>query len=53
MSYANELIEQLAVYIAANEDWMTDVEKGKIVASFNNRITNLGNVTLSQLIDSL
>ena len=32
--------KQLAKYQAMNPDWYTDVDKGRVVASFNNRLAS-------------
>jgi hypothetical protein len=42
MSQTKEQIEgELEAYKIANPDWMTDVSKGQIIASYNNRLASL------------
>jgi hypothetical protein len=45
MSQTREQIEQeLQAYKNANVDWMNDVTKGQIIASYNNRLANFSGI---------
>jgi hypothetical protein len=35
-----QIEQQLKLYQDSNADWITDVEKAKVIASFNNRLAN-------------
>ena len=42
-----EIVSELRVYKNANVDWVTDVEKAKVVASYNNRLASMSPIVQS------
>ncbi len=51
MSQTKEQIEdELQSFKNANSDWMTDVVKGQIVASYNNRLATFTGIFFSIFI---